>query len=166
MILCPKKGEEKQIKAQVQNAGSSVALGTGSTTPGAGPAGSEAVPSDSSITPSITPVNQRGFSEFEVAGHVNNGEWRRLGRTWSTRPGRAARGRAGQRRLPRAPKRPRAGTGSPSRPRAELADPWLLAGGVVGEPHLLVLRFFQKNWQLKPESNGDNKGVPEGTWGK
>lgn len=97
MILCPKKGEEKQIKAQVQNAGSSVALGTGSTTPGAGPAGSEAVPSDSSITPSITPVNQRGFSEFEVAGHVNNGEWRRLGRTDGRlgAPGRAGRRGAG-----------------------------------------------------------------------
>lgn len=141
------------MKAQVQNAGRSVALGIGSATPAAGSAGSEAVPSDSSITPSITPVNQRGFSEFEVAGRVNNGGWRRLGRTDGRRgaPGRAARSGAGagagQRRLPLELERPR--------PRTEPAEPWLLPGGAMGEPHLLVLHFFHKKRPLKPESSGD-----------
>lgn len=106
------------MKAQVQNAGRSVALGIGNTTPAAGPAGSEAVPSDSSITPSISPVNQRGFSEFEVAGRVNNGGWRRLGRADGRlgAPGQAVRSGAGARqlRLPRALERPRAGTGEPN----------------------------------------------------
>lgn len=152
MTLCPKKGEERQIQAQVQDAGRSAALGSGSTTPAAGPAGSKAVPSDSSITPSITPVNQRGFSEFEVAGRVNNGEWRRLGRTDGRpgAPGRAA-GPGPGRAAPPSP-RPEAAPAGPGEPgpAPHRAGPSLAAAwSCPGETLLFVLRFSQKNPAVK-----------------
>lgn len=156
------------MKAQVQNAGRSVALGIGNTTPAAGPAGSEAVPSDSSITPSISPVNQRGFSEFEVAGRVNNGGWRRFGRADGRlgAPGQAVRSGAGARqlRLPRALERPRAGTGEPNPGPAgrSLAAGWRCHAGTPS-PHPRLLK--KKNGNENQKLTVTNKGVPEGTWG-